>query len=348
MAKPKTKNRHNDVLVVEISGKRAGTSKQRPTEKANIEYDHLIISNNSEGYVTDWEIVNVPDDYREWYINNIKCSENAWYAPMNRSYAIKYAREHGYKYLVQLDDNIKSIEVATIIKHDNGIIKRYRYTDSGLKNETLFNDFIDMQRTVLENTNSAMVGFDMSACGMPTDDFLRERYVYSFFMLKLDVCPDIFQGDFEDDIEYRLKCTQMGLPVLQIVPFKYSKTGQNKNKDLSGCRAEYARAGLKRGDENLDARGKTHGQGGEHIIKQSRHHGGTQLNGAKMTKKGHSITAQEDREAVNFKHMLKPVKLGVIVSDNEAIQKKAKDIFKRYAEEQSDTFITRTKKVKVG
>lgn len=208
----------------------------------------MIISNNSEGYETDWEIVNVPDDYKEWYVKNIKCSENAWYAPMNRSYAIKYAREHGYKYLVQLDDNIIRLEVATMVDVGNGIIKRYRYIDQKLKSKTCFNDFIEIQRTVLENTNAAMVGFGMSGCGVPDDSFLTERYVYSFFMLNLEVCPDIFQGDFEDDIEYRLKCAQMGLPTIQIGALKYGKTGQNKNKDLSGCRAEYARAGIKRGE----------------------------------------------------------------------------------------------------
>lgn len=59
---------NNEILVVEISGKRPGGVKQRPTEKFSIGYDKVIISNNSEGYKTDWEIVNVPDDYREWYI----------------------------------------------------------------------------------------------------------------------------------------------------------------------------------------------------------------------------------------------------------------------------------------
>lgn len=86
-----------DVLVVEISGKRPGSKKERPTEKYQINYNKLIISNNSDGYNTEWDIVNVPADYQEYYIKNYKQSENAWYAPMNRSYAIKYAKEHGYK-----------------------------------------------------------------------------------------------------------------------------------------------------------------------------------------------------------------------------------------------------------
>ena len=36
-------------------------------------------------------------------------------------------------------------------------------------------------------------------------------------------------------------------------------------------------------DEDLDADGKAHGQGGEHEIEQSRHHGGTQLVDAEMS-----------------------------------------------------------------
>ena len=36
-------------------------------------------------------------------------------------------------------------------------------------------------------------------------------------------------------------------------------------------------------DEDLDAHGKAHGQGGEDIIVQACHHGGAQLDGAKVT-----------------------------------------------------------------
>ena len=35
-------------------------------------------------------------------------------------------------------------------------------------------------------------------------------------------------------------------------------------------------------DENLNAHGKTHRQGGEDEVKQACHHGGTQLNSAEM------------------------------------------------------------------
>lgn len=114
------------ILICEISGKRPGGVKQRPTERFTTKYDHLIISNNSNGYDTDWDIVNVPDDYVEWYKENVKTSDNAWYAPMNRSYAIKYARENGYDYLIQADDNIKFFEIAYKIDDSDGVTRRYR------------------------------------------------------------------------------------------------------------------------------------------------------------------------------------------------------------------------------
>ena len=159
-----------EVLVVEISGKRPGTKKDRPTEKYDISYDKVIISNNSYGYITDWPIINVPDDYKEWYINNIKSSDNAWYAPMNRSYAIKYAREKGYKYLIQLDDNIVSIDISC--KNSNRSIY--------ISNKYLqFDDVIDMLVEVLKNTNACMTGCNMASMSIPGNQFLAERYCYS-------------------------------------------------------------------------------------------------------------------------------------------------------------------------
>ena len=161
------------VLIAEISGKRPGTSKDRPTEKLETNYDMVIISNNSEGYATDLPIINVPDDYREWYCANIKNSENAWYAPMNRSYAIKWARENGYDYLVQLDDNIVQLELCTVIEKD-GITKRRRITSS----TKMLDDYIQMFVTVLKNTNAVMVGCQLNGIGV-TDAarFMIEGYV---------------------------------------------------------------------------------------------------------------------------------------------------------------------------
>lgn len=307
------------ILIAEISGKRPGTAKQRPTERLETEHDMVIISNNSEGYVTDLPIINVPDDYREWYCANIKNSDNAWYAPMNRSYAIKWARENGYRYLVQLDDNIEKLEIAYMDKQDD-VTLRYRI----IGKPGMLDDYIKMFVTVLGNTNAAMVGCQLSGTSIPEKKFLRERYVYSIFALDLESCPDVFHGDFEDDIEYRLKCAQMGLPVLQIIPLRYSKTGQKHNKDLSGCRAEYLKAGLKRG---------------EHMVKLY-----GDIYECRMTHKRAFTTAGVDDEAINFRHYLKPVKVGVVVFDMEPITRTFREILAKYAEHKPDKSIFKVKK----
>lgn len=317
----------NRILIAEISGKRPGTAKQRPTEKFDFAYDKVIISNNSEGYTTDWDIVNVPDDYREWYIANHKNSDNAWYAPMNRSYAIKYARERGYRYLVQCDDNIERIEIAMLSGKIGEIQKRIRIVCSSSNIiHGMINSFIEMFETVLENTNAVMVGCDISGVSCPNTKFLSERYCYSFFMLNLEKCPDVFQGDFEDDIEYRLKCYQMGNPVLQICPFKYGKLGQNKTKDLSGCREEYLKAGIKRGSHMSSLY--------------------NDMYKCRMRQKGQSIHSGYDKENINFKHILKTWKVGVVVYNTAEIQKKFNEIIAKYYIPQQDKAIVKEKRVR--
>ena len=309
------------ILIAEISGKRPGTKKQRPTEKFESQHDWVIISNNSEGYETDLPIINVPDDYREWYCANIKNSDTAWYAPMNRSYAIKWAREQGYDYLVQLDDNIKALEIA-YTDTDGEITKRYRIR----KPDKMMDEYIAVFISVLQNTNAAMVGGQLAGIGTPTAEFLVERFVYSIFALDLKRCPDVFQGDFEDDIEFRLKCKQMGLPVLQVQPLRYSKVGQAHNKDLSGNRAAYLQAGLKRG---------------EHMVKLY-----PDIYSCRMTRSGHHVRATTDEDAINFKHILKPFKVGVVVYDMEPITRTFQEILAKYAEHKPDKTIFKIKKRK--
>lgn len=300
--------RSEDVLVVEISGKRPGTKAQRPTECFSTKYNHLIISNNSEGYESDWEILNVPDDYREWYSNKYKTSETAWYAPMNRSYAIKYAREKGYKYLIQLDDNIQALEIAYMVEKD-GV--RIRYGTQ--KKDEMMDDFIEMLCCILENTNAGMCGCGLSSVGV-TKQFLSERYVYSFFALALDRCPDVFHGDFEDDIEFRLKLTEMGVPSLMVCPLNYSKTGQKSSKDETGNRAAYTKAGLKRGEHMKILHGDVYSCG--------------------YSKKTASVKATYTGPV--FKHKIKPIKLGVIIKDMDAINAKMSELLLRNASVHSD------------
>ena len=129
----------------------------------------------------------------------------------------------------------------------------------------------------------------MSASGNAESIFLAERYCYSAFMLNLETCPTEFWGDFEDDIEFRLKGAQMGLPCLMCCPLKYSKTGQHKSGDTSGCRAEYNRAGMARGDKMRII------YGDKFDVMNARKHG------VKTTSTG-------------YKHILKPFKVSAIVN----------------------------------
>lgn len=306
----------SDILVVEISGKRPGDKKARPTENMRTKHDHLIISNNSDGYVTDWQVVNVPDDYVEYYKSKYKHSDSAWYAPMNRSYAIKYARERGYKYLVQMDDNIQFLELAYMITEADGYTIRYRKQDR----VGMLDDYIEMMATVMDNTNAGVVGCNLASIP-PSHAFLGEQYCYSLFMLKLSVCPDAFHGDFEDDIEYRLKCAEMGIPVVMVKPLKYSKVGQKSAKDESGNRAAYTSAGLKRGEHMSVLHGDVYSCG--------------------MTRKTMSTTAQ-DAGAV-FKHKVKPFKLGVLVKDREAIDRKMQEILTRNAVRMPDKMMIKVR-----
>src|SRR5699024_12239043 len=89
--------------------------------------------------------------------------------------------------------------------------------------QQLPNHKIDYLVEVLKYTNAGMAGMNVDGASIPNDDFLRERYVYSFFALKLDIIPDYFQGDFEDDIEFRLKLKQKNIPVISVCRFRYCK-----------------------------------------------------------------------------------------------------------------------------
>lgn len=308
------------VLVAEISGKRGGGLKARPTENFNIKYDHLIISNNSENYETEWQIINVPEDYRQWYCQNEKISDKAYFAPMNRSYAIKYAKENGYDYLIQLDDNITVLGVGYQIEED-GITKKYLFqkaTTTEICKNDLVNDIIDALITVLENTNAGMAGLNMAGAAVPDDHFLSERFCYSFFALKLSVCPDCFQGDFEDDIEYRLRLSKKNIPAVQICSLRYGKTAQGGTKDLSGCRKAYAEVGVKRGENMRRLYGDVYSAG--------------------LSKNGNKAASYKHDGTKYFKHKLKPVKVGVKIHDKQAIEDMMNYILEKYAEEKPDKY----------
>ena len=304
------------ILIAEISGKRPGDRMQRPTEKFNFDFDKVIISNNSEGYKTDWDIVNVPESYEKWYKDHCKMSDLAYFAPMNRSYAIKYAREHGYDYLVQLDDNILTFDIKYMYKLDDGTQVSYSTIAKTPHKEELPNDMFKYMVEVLQNTNVGMVGMAPDAASVPQDDWLKERYVYSAFMLDLSRVPAYFQGDFEDDIEYRLKLKQIQVPSLEIVPFHYSKTAQDKHngkEDSSGNREAYIKAGLKRGEHMSKLYGDIYQCGYS-----------DRGSGIKRTGK------------VKFRHKAKSFKVGVRCKNIDRLREQMLKIFEKYDTDKSD------------
>ncbi len=301
---------NKEVLVVEISGKRPGSSKQRPTEKFHINYDHLIISNNSENYNTDWKIINVPKDYEEYYKSKFKSSDNAWYAPMNRSYAIKYAKEHGYKYLIQLDDNINQLKLAYILENKNSKIKYSVFSSKEIKDD-MINDFIDLMVELLKQSNAGMVGLNMVGASLPDKYFIAERFCYSFFALKLSVVPNEFQGDFEDDIDYKLKLQQMNIPALQFGVLMYGKTAQGLTKDLTGCRKEYLKAGLKRGEHMKKLYGDVYRAG--------------------LSSRTNRVGKQQITEQKYFRHRLKCKYVGYIIKNKKIIFDKFNKMLKKYS-----------------
>lgn len=299
----------SEVLIAEISGKRPGTSKERPTEKFTFDWDKVIISNNSEGYETKWPIVDVPKDYQDWYKEHAKMSDSAYYAPMNRSYAIKYAREHGYKYLVQLDDNIISFNIR--YKIDD---RSYTTLVSTPHIDELPQDMFKYFAKVLDNTNAGIVGMTLAGASIPGSEWLSERYVYSAFMLKLDAIPDYYQGDFEDDIEFRLKLKQMQVPSVMVCPFQYIKTAQGDNKDLTGNRMAYKDAGLKRGEHMSKLYGDVYSRG--------------------WSSRGSGIKRKDGVK--KFRHKIKPFKVGVRVQNLDLLKQEMLDIFAKYATPRED------------
>lgn len=310
----------NKILIAEISGKRPGGVNKRHTESFDWNYDHVIISNNSEGYETDWNVVNVPEDYQNWYKENVATNDSSYYAPMNRSYAIKYAKDHGYKYLVQLDDNIMTFDIKYLVKRD-GVQVKYTTLAATPNKENLQNDMIKYMELVLDLTNVGMVGMAPDSNSVPQDDWLKERYVYSAFMLNLEIVPPIFQGDFEDDIEYRMKLKQAGIPSLEIVPFHYSKTAQDKHngkEDVTGNRQAYKDAGLDRGKVMSELYGDMYSRG--------------------WSDQGSGIKRIEGQR--KFRHKIKPFKVGVRVKSLEILKQVMLELFDKYATERKDSLKT--------
>lgn len=164
-----------DIQVCEISGKRP-ERKQRTSETIFADTpDHkVIVSNAPDNYDADWEVIPVPDDFRAEYMQSMALDERACGAPMGRSYALKYCRDHGIRYCVQIDDNIRTLSVTYEKAVAPGVVHRVAC------NKPPSRAFVELAVSALENTNAGLAGFHLQAVG-PEATILRPRFVYSLF-----------------------------------------------------------------------------------------------------------------------------------------------------------------------
>ena len=64
----------------------------------------------------------------------------------------------------------------------------------------------------------------------------------------------------------------------------------------------------------------------------------------KMTHKRHTTVAKTENDALYFKHLLKPFRVGVVVKDAEAIRNQALYLFAKYRKRQPDKVVIKTKR----
>jgi hypothetical protein len=287
------RNLYNNVLVVIVSGNRLN----RPTENFNINGNTVIISNNSAVYVSRYPIIDVPDDFIEYYRENWSLSDFGMKTPLVRSYAIKYAREKGYKYIVQLDDNI------------TGFSLRYFNSKKGLVHTQIYNitPILNALVDILRYTNVGMSGLDMQAISIPTDKLVAERYLYSILCMDLEKVSYFF-GDVEEDIAMRYQLAQKNIPTAVLVPFKYSKTGQLSSGDKSGNRGMYDELQTNRGLIMSKIYGDKYKRGTSNIIRNIA-----------------GLSRVRDNEI--FRHKLKKFKVGIKVKNEIALNESLRTSF---------------------
>jgi hypothetical protein len=214
---------------------------------------------------------------------------------MSRSYALDYAREHGYRYCIQVDDNIVNLHLKHL-RSDGST-----YYSGQIRDMT---PFLNALADVLRFTNAGLAGLNIASVSIAQKPhlILAERYVYSILALDVDVCPP-FWGDMEDDIGMRLQLAQRGIPTVQILPLRYGKTGQLSSGDKTGARSLYDEVGRGRGDTMALIYGDKYRRG--------------------VSDNFRNITRKPTRQAgqVLFKHRLTPFKVGVRVSDNVGLNR---------------------------
>lgn len=286
---------HSDTLVAIISGNRPDPKRRTTERKFTIDGNKWIIcSNNSKGYETDLKIESVTDEFREYYEKNHALSKFGMMVGLNRSYAMKYARDNGYRYLVELDDNITLMELKYTMS--NGVLVEKFYPD--------ITPVMNVLTDVLRYTNAGLSGLNMMATPPEASTkILDERYVYSIMCVDLEKA-NYFFGDVEEDIHMRLQLAQRKIPTIQIIPIRYQKQGQFATGDTSGNRTEYNEMLTERGAILARMYGDKYERGKSNKVR----------NVVPLDRGGRV------RDIEFYKHKLKQFKVGLKTTNNEKLK----------------------------
>lgn len=250
----------DDILYVIVSGKRP-KAKDRKTETLQIlaKRKTVIISNNSDGYHdTRYPILDVPQEFRDEFAKYC-ITKFGGMVPMNKQFAVEFARARGFRFLAILDDNILS--------SPNRWFEQLKPFDHEQDEIAMTERFERCARLILRNTNAGVVGAELSNIHLPGayNTLLSEGRPYSYVFLDLEKDLPIQFGDVEEDIIFCDNCWRKNIATVVLRWITYGKTSQGtgvkeqRYRDTSGNRSEYDAMTGARGENASKIIGLAHG-----------------------------------------------------------------------------------------
>jgi len=231
----------NKILLSIISGKRPDnmrlTEKWLKSSGLSDKYRTILFSNNSEGsnILEGQELIDIPQDYRDYFEEQNKLDMFGMMAPMSRSYSDKWALENGYDINIQLDDNIGNLGLVNCFSKE-------RVNSSTNDPETfkiIFEEFIARVEELVA-TGVSKVGCELPLPPVKKPQVNFSTYPYSMFANNLHLPFPEYVGSTEDDITDSIRRSQMGLLTAKITYITYAKPSAVGSKDNTGSRAAYA------------------------------------------------------------------------------------------------------------
>lgn len=171
-------------------------------------------------------------------------AESHWFAPepyrrggflggfTEREWACRLAAERGFWAVLQLDDNIRRLDMFTGYAASTNVVKE----NGGL------GLFADLLAAVTRSTNSRMTGAKMSAVNPRSEAgmFARPGFPYSLFLERVDR-PDRepYYGPFEDDILHAYQYASRADDATTALVYPISYTKEHVVTAKTGMRAAY-------------------------------------------------------------------------------------------------------------